>query len=271
MSQSSSQSTLPSSASKSPYASFFDLQSVFQCGCASDVVESRDCPMEQAEHQYLGQVPMRQALHDENEDMESARDCLERISKELDLNENEPQTGDNQKQYAGQESSDSDNSIKAVFRMSSSNSTKYPFLKNTQSESTLETAAISEDEQSLFSEDEEVEYEVPQESTIVGPVSILRRKVKLGAISASSGSAVKFCPTTVFPDPNAVPVKRKKVKRIAKPQQPGAQLFVSAYCDQPPVELRRLERRAQQNQYRLPSHRSSYSYMLPSESLYDFR
>merc|ERR1712137_760304 len=174
-------------------------------------------------------------MGDENGDinMESARDYFERISKDIVLvKENERKTtvdDDDQKQ--------SENSIRTVFRMSSNSTTKYPFLKNTRSESTLDTAAISEDELSLCSEDVEEEYEVPQETPLVGPVSILRRKVKLGAITASSGSAVTFCPTTVFPDPNAIPQKRKKVKRIQKPRQPSAQIFVSAYCDQPPLEL----------------------------------
>lgn len=262
MKHSSSQSTPLSSASRSPYASFFDLQSVFQCGCTSDVEESRDCEMEQ---EFLGQTPLRQPLHDESDEMqmESARDYLERISKDL---ETKPLS----KQYTRQVSADSESSVKTIFRMPNSAATthnQYPSLKHTQSESTQETAAISDDELSLCSSDEEDEYEFPQAS--LGPVSILRRKVKLGDIAPSSGSAVKFCPTTVFPDPNAIPQKRKKVKRIPKPQQ----LFEPA---QPPAELRRLERRAQQNQYTdmyavhgVQSHRSSFK--LPGESIYAFR
>lgn len=264
MKQPSSQSTPLSSASRSPYASFFDLQSVFQCGCTSDVQESRDCEME---HEYLGQTPLRQPLHEESEEiqMESARDYLERISKDLAfVKETETKTAS--KQYAREVSADSESSIKTVFRMPNSDATvnnQYPFLKHTQSECTQETAAISDDELSLYSEDEEDDYEIPQE-TFLGPVSILRRKVKLGAIAPSSGSAVTFCSTTVFPDPNAIPQKRKKVKRIQK-----AQLFVPAHSDQLPIELRRLERRAQQNQYRVQSHRSNF--MLPGESIYAFR
>jgi hypothetical protein len=279
MRHSSSHSIPPSSASRSPYASFFDLESVFRCGCTSDVEGFRDT-YEESEHECLSQKPLRQALHDEKEDdetdfhMESARDYVERMSKSLaSMEENERDVSfskHNPKKYSRQVSTDSETSITTVFRLSTSSTStinsRYPSLKHTDSDSTQETVDISDDELSLCSEEDE--EEIPQETTS-GPVSILRRKEKLGAITAASGSAVTFCPTTVFPDPNAIPQKRKKVKRLSKEQK--LQIFVPAHGDHLPLELRRLERRAQQNQYSYDLWSPSSDILLPSESFYVFR
>jgi len=279
MRHSSSPSTPLSSASKSPYASFFDLESVFQCGCTSDVEPSDHG----AEHESLEAKPLRQALHNEESyddeeefHMESARDYVERVSKELaamDKSERR-ETWEKPKKYSRQVSDDSQTSITTVFRMSTSsnstiNTTSIPSLKHASSESTQETAAISDDESTLSDDDDEL-----REDFATQPVSILRRKEKLGAILPSNGARVTFCSTTNFPDPNVVPQKRKRVRRI-KPKQSKKELqvFVPAH-EELPQELRRLERRAQQNQYAyLTSDMRSPSsdILMPSESFYVFR
>lgn len=267
MRHSSSPFTPLSSASRSPYASFFDFEKVFQCGCTSDV---------ESEHEK------RQALHDEesyDEDelhMESARDYVERISKSIATMEESERRGavSKPKNYSQRVSEDSQTSITTVFRMSTTSSSTinnhFPSLKHTDSESTQETAAISDDEMTLESQDDDDEREEFEK-----PVSILRRKEKLGIITEATGSGVSFCPTTVFPDPNEVPRKRKRVKRIKqKPQsQEQLQIFVPAHDDDLP-ELRRLERRACQNQYTYLSSEirsPSSEILMPSESFYVFR
>jgi len=270
MRHSSSPFTRLSSASRSPYASFFDLEKVFQCGCTSDV---------ESEHEK------RQALHDEesyDEDelhMESARDYVERISKTLaTMEKNERrEVFSKPKKCSRRVSEGSQTSITTVFRMSTTSSSTinnhFPSLKYTDSESTQETAAISDDEMTLESQDDDELREDYEK-----PVSILRRKEKLGAITEATGSGVTFCPTTVFPDPNEVPQKRKRVKRMkqkpqAQPQQEQLQIFVPAHDDDLP-ELRRLERRAQQNQYAYLSSEirsPSSEILMPSESFYVFR
>lgn len=282
MRHSSSPSTPLSYASKSPYASFFDLESVFPCGCTSDVEPSDHG----AEHESLESKPLRQALHDEesydDEDefhMESARDYIERVSKQLAVMDKSEQreTWEKPKNYSRQLSDDSQTSITTVFRMSTSsnstiNTTSIPSLKHAASESTQETAAISDDESTLSDDDDDDDD--LREDFATKPVSILRRKEKLGAILPSNGQRVTFCSTTVFPDPNEVPKKRKRVRRI-KPKQSKKELqvFVPAH-EELPQELRRLERRAQQNQYvYLTSDMRSPSsdILMPSESFYVFR
>merc|ERR1719343_738552 len=262
MRHSSSPSTPRSSASRSPYASFFDLESVFRCGCTSDVHES--------EHECLEPKSPRHAQHEEEElEMESAKDYVERISK--DLASMEKKDSIEKPKYSRQVSIESESSITTVFRMSTSststiNNSRYPSLKHTESQCTQETEDISDDELSLESQEEE------EESIAQHPVSILRRKQKLGEITAPRGGSVTFCPSTVFPDPSQ---KRRRPRRRRKPKQQELQIFVPATCEEVPLELRRLERRAQQNQYasylthdlRSPSS----DLLLPTESFYVFR
>ncbi len=275
MRHSSSPSTPLSSASKSPYASFFDLENVLRCGCTLDVEPSDHG----AEHESLAAQPLRQALHDEDSyddddalHMESARDYVERVSKQLaTMNDSEQRdTWDKPKKYSRQVSDDSQTSITTVFRLSTnSNSTihttSFPSLKHAASDSTQETAAISDDETTLSEE--------PREDFVAQPVSILRRKEKLGAILPSNGRNVTFCATTVFPDPNEVPQKRKRVRRIKAKKKKELQVFVPA-DEELPQELRRLERRAQQNQYAYLTddmRSPSSEILMPSESFYVFR
>lgn len=243
---------------------------------------------EESEHECLEPKPQRQAQHyeDDSEDddelhMESAKDYVGRISKALDFvketerRESLPIKPKNlHKSSSRQASADSQTSIETVFRMSTTSistiNSRYPSLKHTDSGSTQETVDISDDELSLASEEEET-----PEETVLQPVSVLRRKEKLGTITAPRGGAVTFCPTTVFPDPNEVPKKRRRVKRLRPKQKPPElQIFVPA-CEELPLELRRLERRAQQNQYHpylSNDHRSlSSDMLLPSESFYVFR
>merc|ERR1712176_870475 len=124
-------------------------------------------------------------------------------------------------------------SITSVFRVATTSTStvnsiprldQYASLKHTESESTQETAAISDDELSIVEEEEE--EATPEETKMPIPVSILRRKVKHGAIQPASGSAVTFCPKTVFPDPNEVPQKRKRVKRLPKAGKQSSKLHV---------------------------------------------
>lgn len=177
-------------------------------------------------------------------------------------------------------------SMAIVFRMDSSSPTKktskFPSLKKTSSNTTQETASISDDESS---QDEDGEIAASSEQAETAIISILRRKEKLGEIARpTTGSAVTFCPTTVFPDPNAKPVKRKRVKRLPKPQKSAviiepveipAENYDNLYqCEEP----RRLQRRAQQNQHNYDHLYQSYDLqspssdlLMPTESFYVFR
>lgn len=201
--------------------------------------------------------------------MESAKDYVERISK--DLASMERKESIEKPKYSRQVSIESESSITTVFRMSSSSSStinniRYPSLKHTESQCTQETEDISDDELTLESHDDQEEESISQ------PVSILRRKEKLGAITAPRGGSVTFCPSTVFPDPSQ---KRRRPRRRRKRKEQELQIFVPATCEEVPLELRRLERRAQQNQY--ASHLThdlrspSSDLLLPSESFYVFR
>lgn len=272
---------------------------MFQCGCTSDVhgfPPERDQEHLDSESDVDSLVEAtHQPQHNEDDDdeelqIESAKDYMERIAKQLasmeESQRKEAFRSKTDKPFtvkldSRQVSDESQSSIATVFRMSTrSTSTinnRHQSLKHTDSESTQETVSVSDDEFSL--EDEQDQHQEEAKPEIV---SILRRKEKLGSITAPSGSAVRFCPTTVFPDPNEVPQKRKKVRRIPK-KTPVAPIEVPCesyesqckYSD----ELRRMERRAQQNQYSA----AGYSYLthdlrspssdilLPTESFYVFR
>lgn len=201
--------------------------------------------------------------------MESAKDYVERISK--DLASMERKESIEKPKYSRQVSIESESSITTVFRMSTSSTStinsRYPSLKHSESQCTQETEDISDDELTLESQDDE------EEEIIAQPVSILRRKVKLGAITAPREGSITFCPSTVFTESGT---KRRRPRRRRKQKQEELQIFVPATCEEVPLELRRLERRAQQNQYaasyltndlRSPSS----DILLPSESFYVFR
>lgn len=259
---------------------------MFRCGCTSDVhgFPSERYAEEESDSDDIAQELRHQPLHsndddsssDDDEDLhiESAKDYMERISKQLGSMEDSKR-----KVSIGSQSN-----ITTVFRMATSSTgtvnsptrrDQYPSLKHTDSESTQETEAISDDDLSLSSnEDDEAAAQEEEPATPI--ISILRRKVKLGNLQASTGSTVTFCPGTVFPDPNEIPQKRKRVKRLPKK---GAQLQIvvpryddsSSYSER---ELRRFERRAQQNQYSYLTNElrsPSSEILLPSESFYVFR
>lgn len=302
------------------------MKNMFRCGCTSDEQEPQHDSKDDGNSSSSSSAGDEKANKGEDKlQMESAKHYMERISKQL-IASNEAIKKRNASQEQEQET------IAAVFRMSTSSTitvnntnrttngtingtnarttSHYPSLKHTDSESTQSTAAISEDELSYSqssAEDDEEESSSPQdESQRQKPVSILRRKEKLGAIAASTGSAVKFCPTMVFPDPNALQ-KRKRVRRLPKAQQQQQQ----QYCYQPSQEeekrnqldittimscqsysyddhshhyqysddeLRRLKRRAQQRHhghyhpYTTHEMRSpSNDVLFPTESFYVFR
>lgn len=227
-------------------------------------------------------------------EVESAKDYMERISKKIVAMEetqrsitraNEIKEDDDDFEETSSIVTDT-SSMATVFRMDSScptkKSSKYPSLKQTSSNTTQETASISDDESSQ-GEDRETAASSEQAETAI--ISILRRKEKLGAIvRPTTGSAVTFCPTTVFPDPNSKPVKRKRVKRLPKPQKsaviiepleiPGDSYDNVYQCEEP----RRLQRRAQQNQHNYDHLYQSYDLrspssdlLMPTESFYVFR
>lgn len=202
--------------------------------------------------------------------MESAKDYVERISK--DLASMEKKGSIEKPKYSRQVSIESESSITTVFRMSTSSTStinsRYPSLKHSESQCTQETEDISDDELSLESQDDDEEEEIIAQH----PVSILRRKAKLGAITAPRGGSITFCPTTVFSESGK---KRRRPRRRRKQKQEELQIFVPATCEEVPLELRRLERRSQQNQYAsyLTNDQRSPSsdVLLPSESFYVFR
>jgi len=268
----SSSSTALLSASKFSYAYFFDLERVFRCGCSSDV---QDFPTErnldgESEHdEAAGEMDIVSQHNDEcREDnrFESARDCMSQISKELASIEVSKRQDTDFNHGKG---------IGGVFRMaaesiSTINTTQFPDLKKTVSESTQITEAVSDDELSLASEEDAGADEDPgTKQSQPEIVSILRRKEKLGAIRAASGiPRITFCPTTVFPDPNETPKKRRRVKRLPRAAGPTITIIpcdkYESHCTND--EPRRLERRTKQNQYH-PGH----DFLHTTDSFYVFR
>lgn len=228
-------------------------------------------------------------------EVESAKDYMERISKNIATVEETHRRISRANEINEEEDIEvttssivtDTSSMATVFRMVDISSptkktSKYPSLKQTCSNMTQETAAISDDE---LSQGEDRETAASSEQAETAIISILRRKEKLGAIvRPTTGSAVTFCPTTVFPDPNAKPVKRKRVKRLPKPQKSAViiepleipcESYDNIYqCEEP----RRLQRRAQQNQHNYDHLYQSYDLrspssdlLMPTESFYVFR
>lgn len=245
---------------------------MLMCGCTSDVeplspseesVSPQHCGYDDAFVEY---DPEDSSIVDENEKSttsEIAKDYLDRISQQLAA------LDDEKKGRKPKRSSSLPGRIeKPVFRIeeessSPRNNSRYPSIKHTASDSTQSTTSLSFDELSL--EDEEPAKPI---------VGILRRKVKMGDVTIeASGAAVRFSPSTVFTESKG---KRKPLRR-RKPR-------IQIYAQEPYTEdeIRRMERRAQQNQYYnhdmrfspylTPDLRSPSSEILyQSESFYVFR
>jgi len=234
---------------------------MLMCGCTSDVeplspseesVSPRHCAYDDAFVEYDAEDS---SILDENESAttsEIAKDYLDRIAHQLAALD-EDKKGRNGGELPGS---------KCVFRkgetpQSSESDSRYPTIKQAASSSTQSTTSLSFDE--LSQDDEPV---------IVG---ILRRKEKLAAVTIeASGANVRFSPSTVFTESKG---RRRPLRR-----KPRIRVVVQEPTED---ELRRLERRSQQNQhnrdlrfspyithdFRSPSSEALYQ----SESFYVFR
>jgi len=273
MRHSCSPSTPPSSASRSPCASLFDLQSMFQCGCTSDVAEHDEAQKQVAEPQKPQQESDKLEKEEELIMMESAKEYMDRISTQLKNMEDQKRKDawkNPQRSKSAPNENDQANIIDTIFRnrsssVSTSDST-FPSLKHTDSVSTQSTSGLTDDELSTSSTSaNDAEEPVAMAKPVL--VSILRRKVKLGVVEiASKGGSVTFSPKTVFPDPNQAPKRRKRVPRI------NSKMRCESYESQ--VEQRRLVRRTQQNQHPYISddlRSPSNDFLQQTESFYVFR
>ena len=235
--------------------------------------------------------PSEEVIYEEDDETETAKDYFERVSKQMAIEEaidealeranhtrilNSPSRGRQQQQHQ-HEKTERSGAVGTIFRLvkaptnggSSRRSSRNRFfsIKHTDSDSTMSTQALSEDEDEHDERDmpesaEEQKEEEPEEDPPFVPTSILRRKKKEdGCAIAPTGRSVRFCPKTVFPDPNQ---KRKKVRRL-----PRANSYYETER-----EHRRLERRAQQRIHPKLSHelRSPGSdVLITTESFYVFR
>jgi len=273
MRQSCSSSTLPSSASRSPYASLFDLQSMFPCGCTSDVAEHDEAQKRVSEPQKPQQESIKLEEKEELIMIESAKEYMDRISTQLNNIEDQKRKDAWKNPQRSKSAPNENNQVKiidTVFRTNSSSDrtsdSTFPSLKHTDSESTQSTSGLTDDELSTSSTSAD---DAEEPVAIAKPVlvSILRRKEKLGAVEiASKGGPVTFCPKTVFPDPNQASKRRKRVRRIK------SKMRFESYESQ--VEQRRLARRTQQNQHPYISddlRSPSSDFLQQTESFYVFR
>jgi len=289
---------------------------MFHCGCTSDV------DFEESKQSQSPSQPQSQSIvavdfdeHDESSIteepiIETAKDYFDRISDQLAEIETTKRNIARATSTPKRSSSDptmkkkkSSSFASTIFRLTTDGEThiarsrsrrrlRFPSLKKTDSDSTQSTIGLSDDEDDLSLAStvcEDFDDDTAVEETAPAIVSILRRKVKLGAVDIkSTGANIRFCPTTVFPDPN-VPYVRRKIKRLPKqlrtstispPIQPHLSPIVTSpssshESDKYSCELRRLRRRAQQNQhhpyitndFRSPSN----DILLPTESFYVFR
>lgn len=278
MRQSSSPSTPPSYASRSPYVSFFDLQNMFQCGCASDIVHfpsEKDIQSEESQPQHIGyddvfvEYDDSSSLLDGESNTETAKDYFDRISKEL-VKIDETKRPENLKPRRsvsvptnlGELSETNTEKFKTIFRIenSSPRNSGQPSLKHSASDSTQSTTSMSFDELSMDSSQNE-------ESSTTKPaiVSILRRKEKLAEVTIeATGSAVRFSPNTNFTETG----KKRRPQRQKKPR-----IQIQSYDDYTD-EVRRMERRAKQNQHPFITYDSrspSNDILYQTESFYVFR
>lgn len=278
MRQSSSPSTPPSYASRSPYVSFFDLQNMFQCGCASDVVQypsEKDVQTEESQPQHFGiddaflENDDSSSLLDEEPTTESAKECFEKISKQLAMHDRtkrqdvwKPRRSSSVPTKIGELSNTSTESARAIFRIESSGPRRSVqiSIKHSASDSTQSTTAMSFDELSVDSE--QTEEQTTTKPTII---SILRRKEKLAEVTIqATGAGVSFCPNTNFTETG----KKRRPQRTKKPR-----IQIQSYEDYTD-EVRRLERRAKQNQHPYITYDSrspSSDILYQTESFYVFR
>jgi hypothetical protein len=115
-------------------------------------------------------------------------------------------------------------------------------LKHTDSDSTQSTQSMSDDDDISFDcgcSDESREGIEEEDDTVEQqPMSILRRKQKLGIITKtrlSSRHGVRFHPSTKFPDPNELQYRRKKVPRLTSKQK--QELILNNYFDNSTAEI----------------------------------
>lgn len=306
-----SSSTPLSSVSRSPYASFFNLNiekrfgDVFRCGCTSDVKESQspESQMESLQKQREEHKrsrpqhslvvvcnPSEEVVYEEDDETETAKEYFERVSKQMAIEEAIDEALEKanhtkilhspcrrSQQHEKQQKTERSGTAGTIFRLVKapanggssrrSSHNRFSSIKHTDSDSTMSTQALSEDEDEHDERDmpesaEEQKEEEPEEDGPFVPTSILRRKKKDdGCAIAPTGRSVRFCPKTVFPHPNQ---KRKKVRRL-----PRANSYYETER-----EHRRLERRAQQRIHPKLSHelRSPGSdVLITTESFYVFR
>jgi hypothetical protein len=234
---------------------------MLMCGCTSDVepLSPSEEPVSPQHCDYNDVFVERDTeenslLEGENGTTADIAKCyLDRISEQLAaLNEKKGETGSRQKRPSTARSN-------SVFRTETPGTdSEYPSIKHNASESTQSTTSLS------FDEEDEPHHDEPQQPKIV---SILRRKEKMAPIRIeASGAGVRFSPSTVFPEATG---KRKLIRR--KPR------ITQTYTED---QLRRIERRSQQNQhnasrfspYLSSDTRSPSSELLyPTESFYVFR
>ena len=241
---------------------------MLMCGCTSDV-ETLSPSEEQVSPQQCGYEDAfvehdsddNSLMDGENETTSDiAKSYLDRISEELAA------LDEKKKRQPLRSSSLPTKMGDRVFRTDPpSPNTRYPSIKHNSSESTQSTTSLSFDEEDEPHHDDGHE----QQPKIV---SILRRTEKMAPIRIeATGAGVRFSPSTVFPEATS---KRKPVRR-----KPRVQAVPVTYTDD---ELRRIERRSQQNQYNDNMHiyspylshdmRSPSSELLyPTESFYVFR
>jgi len=269
---------------------------MFNCGCTSQSQSAVD--FDEHDESSITEEPT----------IETAKDYFDRISHQLAEIEITKRNITRATSIAKRSSSDPTMTKKknsslasTVFRLTTDSEThiarsrrqlRFPSLQKTDSDSTQSTIGLSDEEDDLSLAStacEDFDDEAAVEEAASAFVSILRRKVKLGVVDIkSTGATVQFYPTTVFPDPN-VPYVRRKIKRLPKElrtstisplMQPHLSPIITSpssshESDKYSCELRRLRRRAQQNQHHLyitNEFRSpSTDILLPTESCYIFR
>jgi len=235
---------------------------MLMCGCTSDVeplspseetVSPQHCDYNDVFVEHNAEE--NSLLEGENGTTADIAKCyLDRISEQLAaLDEKKGETVSRRKHPSTAGSN-------SVFRTETQGTdSEYPSIKHNASESTQSTTSLSFDE-----DEDEPHHDEPQQPKIV---SILRRKDKMAPIRIeASGAGVRFSPSTVFLEATG---KRKLIRR--KPR------ITQTYTED---QLRRIERRSQQNQhnalrfspYLTSDTRSPSSELLyPTESFYVFR
>lgn len=244
-------STPPSSVSRSPYASFFDI---FACGCTSDVTPVLEDPHKKQSILVHHDASYDVDVHEGEEfNTESAKEYLERIRKNRLVHTKIQREHREDSSSPRPNRSTTQIGSKMHFEIATPPRYTGSYLKQSDSDSTQSTQAMSDD-----SDDDDCDSrdgcEAPK------PVSILRRKETLRPAPATSGGAVRFAACTVFSDPN-VPQVRKRVRRLTREERYSLQqanmilqphlspiLAVATVDQQDDRDDRRKDRRAQQKQ-----------------------